>query len=116
MGRSFILLADDAKLQLLATCLLFVAVLLAAALVIALVKRWQRRRAAEEDCSPNAQLAHYRSLYEAGTISAEEFERLRAVLGGRLRDALGVPAPPVKPPQPKQPPPPDSPDTGIRPA
>lgn len=116
---SFLLSADDAKMQLLATCLSLVAALLVAALVIALVKRWQRRRAAEEDCSPSAQLAHYRALYEAGTLSAEEFERLRTVLGGRIRASLGVPAPSAKPPQQAPPPPPTPPtnsDTGIRPA
>ena len=111
---------DERTIQLLATSLCLVAALLVAALAIALVKRWRRRREAEEDSSPSAQLAHFRSLYEAGTISAEEFERLRALLGGRLRETLGVPAPtaksPEKPPPQPEPPPPENPDTGIRPA
>jgi hypothetical protein len=111
---------DERTIPLLTTCLCLVAALLVAALVIALVKRWQRRLEAEEDCSPNAQLAHFRSLYEAGTISAEEFERLRVLLGGRLRETLGVPNPIAKPPEPLPPqaeqPQSDNPDSGARPA
>lgn len=113
---SFVPLADQRTLQLLVTSLCLVAALLVAAIVVALVKRWRHQREAEEDLSPNAQLAHFRSLYEKGTISQEEFERLRALLGARMRDSLGVPrkAPPA-PPEPERQPP-DKPDTGIRPA
>ncbi len=117
---SFTLLLDAPKFQLLVTSLCLVAALLVGALVIALVNRWRRRSEAKEDFSPSAQLAHFRSLYEAGTISQEEFERLRAVLTGRMRETLGMPAPPPKTPA-KPPPgpgeqPPDNPETGIRPA
>lgn len=125
---SFVL-SDDRTLRLLLTSLCLVGALLVAALVVALVNRWRRQRDAEEDVSPNAQLAQYRSLYEAGAISAEEFERLRAVLSAQLRESMGAnPAKgptgetPVSPPQPSPPPPetgiqrPDGPDTGIRPA
>lgn len=87
------LLADVPKMQLLVTGLCLAAALLVGAIVIALLGRWRRGRAAEEDCSPGAQLAHFRSLYEAGTISQEEFERLRSLLGGQMRAALGVPVP-----------------------
>jgi len=113
---SFVPLADQRTLQLLLTSLCLVAALLAAAVVVALVKRWHRQREAEEDLSPNAQLAHFRSLYEAGTISKEEFERLRTLLGARIRETLGVPRKePAPPPEPERQPP-DKPDTGIRPA
>ncbi|HTU21263.1 MAG TPA: hypothetical protein VMG10_24630 [Gemmataceae bacterium] len=110
---SFVPLADPRTLQLLLTSLCLVAALLAAAIVVALVKRWRRQREAEEDLSPNAQLVHFRSLYEAGTISQEEFERLRALLGARMRETLGVPR--KAPPDPDRQPP-EKPDTGIRPA
>lgn len=86
---SFVL-SDDRTLRLLLTSLCLVAALLVAALVVALVNRWRRQRDAEEDVSPNAQLAQYRSLYEAGAISAEEYERLRAVLGAQLRESIGA--------------------------
>jgi hypothetical protein len=53
--------------------------LLLAAVVIALVSRW-RRRAGDECLTPTDQLAHFRSLYERGAISAEEFQQVRALL------------------------------------
>lgn len=113
---SFVLLADARAMPVLATSLCLVAALLVAALVIALVSRWRRRRDVEDDLSPNAQLVQFRSLYEAGTITEEEFERLRTLLGGRLRDTLGVP--PKEPPAPPEASrePPDNPNTDIRPA
>lgn len=134
---SFVL-ADERTMQLLLTSLCLVAVLLVAAVIVAWVNRWRRQRDRKEDLSPNVQLAHFRSLFEAGAISAEEFERLKAVLNARMRESLGVPAMPKpgssatseKPvpqtgviPAPAPPPPPqtgiqrpDGPDTGIRPA
>ena len=63
------------------TCL--AVALLAAALVIELVRRWLRK--GEQTLSASDQLAHYRTLYKRGEISQEEFDRLRAVLGGELR-------------------------------
>jgi hypothetical protein len=117
---SFVLLADERTLRLLVTSLCLVAGLLLAALIVALVNRWRQRHETKDETSPTAQLAHFRSLYEAGTISLEEFERLRTLLGVRLRESLGA-APPVSP-KPVKPTtetgerPPDSPDTGIRPA
>jgi len=117
---SFILLADTPKMQLLVTGLCLAAALLAGAGVIALLRRWWQRRSPEDDQSPSAQLAHFRSLYESGTISQEEFERLRALLGARLRETMGIAAPAVE--KPAQPPsgsngqPPNPPETGIRPA
>jgi hypothetical protein len=112
--------SEQRTLQVLLTTGCLVAALLLGAIVVAAVQRWRRRAESMDDVSPTAQLAHFRSLYEAGTISQEEFERLRSLLGGRMRDSLGVPAP--RPPQPAQPPghgdsqPPPPPDSGIRPA
>ena len=124
------LLADAPNMQLLVTGLCLAAALLVGAIVIALSSRWRRRRGPEEDLSPSGQLAHFRSLYEAGTISQEEFERLRNLLGGQLRQDLGVPAkaapalreddptrsairPATDGPNGQHP---DGPETGIRPA
>jgi hypothetical protein len=107
--------------------------LLIGAVVIALVGRWRRRTARETDAlNASEQLAHFRTLYERGTISQEEYNRLRALLGSQLREALDVPPPApaaVKPEQVQLPPPaaPGPPlaeenkpaeggDTGIRPA
>lgn len=88
---SFVL-ADERTVQLLLTSLCLVAALLVAAVVVAWVNRWRRQRDAQDDLSPNVQLAQFRALYEQGTISQEEFERLRALLGVRMRESLGVPA------------------------
>ena len=131
-------LTDERTLRLLLTSLCLVAALLVAALVVAWIKRWRRQGDAEDDLSPTVQLAHFRALYEKGEISQEEFERLRALLGARMRESLGVPAPvkveharsesepapgtnPPPSESPASPPEtgiqkPDGPDTGIRPA
>ena len=93
--------ADERTWQLLLTSLCLVVALLVAAVVVALVNRWRRQRDAKEALSPDAQLAHFRSLCEAGTISPEEFERLRAVLSARLKESLGVSQPPPAPPPPE---------------
>jgi hypothetical protein len=124
--------SDERTVQLLLTSLCLVAALLVAAVVVALVNRWRKQQDTKEDLSPNAQLAHFRSLYEAGTIGQAEFERLKVVLSARMREELGV-RKPTEPtsgpigatPVPPSPPPPpetgiqqrpDGPDTGIRPA
>jgi hypothetical protein len=119
---SFFLLANgaDRNLRLFTTSLLLVGALLLGAILVALVGRWRRRQEAKEDLSPGAQLAQYRSLYEAGTISREEFERLRNLLNAQMRQSLGLSAPdPVESPRSDAPPNgqrPDNPPTGVRPA
>ena len=117
---SFTLLIGAPKFRLLVAGLCLAAALLVGALVIALVSRWRRRSEAKDDLSPSAQLAHFRSLYEAGTISQEEFERLRNLLGTQMRQTFGIPAPAaeqkVKPPLGENGQPPEAPPTGIRPA
>jgi len=113
--------------------LLLIGVLLLGALVIAVAQRW--RRAAPERLSPSDQLARFRLLYEEGQLSREEFDRLRALLGGQIRQEAGAGGDPAKkgknaaagPPKrpdtppatngPIEPPPPVTPpDDGIRPA
>ena len=92
------------------TCL--AVALLAAALVVELVRRWARK--GEQPPSASDQLANYRTLYKRGEISQEEFDRLRAVLGGEMI-AGAKPAPP-RPPAPKPiDGPPAPPADGIRP-
>jgi hypothetical protein len=88
-GRTAAVLALDWGSSLLVPGLSLAGALLLGALVIAVVRRW--RREPDLDLLPNDQLAQYRSLYEQGAISQEEFERLRRLLGGQLQQALGVP-------------------------
>jgi hypothetical protein len=72
--------------------------LLAAAAFIWMFRHSRRRPDAGP--SPNDELSRYRSLYEKGEISQEEFNRLRGVLGGQIRQSLGIekPAPKPEPP------------------
>jgi uncharacterized membrane protein len=95
------------------TCLALA--LLVAALVIELVRRWARK--GESTPSASDQLAHYRTMYNRGEISQEEFDRLRAVLGGEIVPGARPAAPP-RPPAPAQSPPngpPAPPADGLRP-
>jgi Short C-terminal domain len=80
--------------EILTNALILVGLLLLGAIVIAFVGRWRRQSGSENPYCPSAseQLAEYRSLYEEGVISQEEFERLRAMLGGQIRRSLDMPA------------------------
>jgi len=80
--------------------------LLVAAAVLALLQRW-RRVPGKDALDASDQLAQFRSLYEEGALSEEEYNRLRALLGGQLRQALDVPPRPARPqlPAPEVPPP-----------
>ena len=128
--RAMVLLAADWRPPLLTAGLYLGGTLLAAAVVLALLQRW-RRRSAEDRISPAEQLAQFRSLYEQGLLSQEEFVRLRSLLGGELRREMGVPSAadkaspavpqtgitPATPPSNGEAPPREGGgDTGIRPA
>jgi hypothetical protein len=69
-------------------------------LLIWLVDRW-RKRSVDSPTSSDDQLAHFRELFDRGEISAEEFERIRGLLGKRLRQQLELPP---SSPEDKQPP------------
>src|SRR5438128_11031052 len=65
------------------------AMLLGAALIEA-VRRW-RSRPASFRFTATDELARFRSLYDKGELSEEEFNRLQAVLGERLKKELDIP-------------------------
>ena len=98
-----------------------VGAVLVGVVLITLVDRW-RKRAAEPPGTANEQLAEFRSLYERGELSQEEFERIRARLQEQLRRELEVqsggpqPPPSAPPTAPAQPPtaehPPPTPGNG----
>jgi len=77
--------------------------ILVGALIIALVDRW-RKRPVQDKVSANDQLAEFRILYERGELSPEEFERIRNLLGERIRQELDLTVPPPAAPS----------DTGIQ--
>jgi hypothetical protein len=66
------------------------AALLIGAVIFAILDRW---RATVEDARARRSTLHFRSLYDRGEISREEFERIRARLGGKLRQELQLPQP-----------------------
>jgi hypothetical protein len=108
--------------------LYLVAALLVGAIIIAWAGRW-RRAPRSVAATASDQLAKFRSLYDKGQMTREEFERIRARLGEQIRSEADVPAPaPAAPgPQPAStatppPPPPangrpadEAPPDGIQP-
>jgi hypothetical protein len=94
--------------ELLWAALPLIGILLVAALVIYFVDRWRKRAAAAEDKEASSdQLSHFRSLYERGEMSHDEYESVKALLAGQLRRQMNVPVPPTPAPAP-------SPDTNIQ--
>jgi hypothetical protein len=82
--------------------------LLVGALAIYLTDRW-RKRSPQERMSANDQMAHFRTLFDRGELSREEYDRIRGLLTERLKREMEVaPAPPpeTKPPESKPPEPP----------
>jgi hypothetical protein len=84
--------------RLLGAGLVLVVLLLLGALVIAWVDRW-RRRPSQVRLDPRDQLAHFRTLYEDGEISAEEFNRIRGLLTERMMKEMDVAAAPPGEPE-----------------
>ena len=109
-GAAALLLALDRSILL--PGLLLVGALLLGAILIALVGRW-RKRSGPETLDASAQLAGFRSLYEQGALSQEEFDRLRALLGGQLRHEFDVPPRPAAPEKPAPGPASPSPPSGA---
>ena len=90
--------------ELLWAALPLIGILLLGALVLYLFDRWRKRSAGRRDqAACNEQLSHFRSLYERGEMSREEFERVRTLLTGQLRKELNVPAPAAPPAIPPHP-------------
>jgi hypothetical protein len=88
--------------------------LLVGAGVIYFVDRW-RKKADRTQAPAEDELTHYRVLYERGELSPEEFDRLKLLLGGRLRKELNLPQPVApKEPIPAEEKPPDPPVTDIQ--
>ena len=84
-----VLLAQSSRWQFLWATLALVGTLLAGALVISILERW-RKRSKAEGLSAGDQLTHFRKLYDEGTISKEEFERIRTRLSEGLRKEMNI--------------------------
>jgi hypothetical protein len=92
--------------------LYLVGALLVGAVVIAVAGRW-RRRPRSVTATASEQLTEFRSLYEKGQMSREEFERVRARLGTEIRTAELGSLPPPAPAEPASPPASSPPETAI---
>jgi hypothetical protein len=94
------LMADlsSRNLRLLWTTLPIIGIMLLGAAIIEAVRRWRNRPAAFRFTASD-ELAHFRSLYEEGELSEEEFHRLQTVLGERIKKELDLPAAPAAAPQ-----------------
>lgn len=91
---------------LLVTCAL-VGTLLFGAVVVARVDRWRKRQMANDDQAPALELGSFRSMYERGELSKEEYDRILqkiAARAGAKAKAPPQPAPPMDS-APDQPPP-----------
>jgi hypothetical protein len=63
--------------------------------LIARARKWHAGAVPNDLVLPSHQLDQCRSLYEQGAISQEEFDRLRSLVGGQVRQALDLPAKPA---------------------
>jgi hypothetical protein len=76
--------------QLLWATFALIATLLLGALIFAWLDRW-RKRTTEGTLSPGEQLAAFRSSYDRGEMSQEEYERVRAKLAPQVRREHDLP-------------------------
>jgi hypothetical protein len=93
-GAGEVVLAASYEPRLLINSLYLAGSVLLLAAVVAVLSRW-RRRYGSERLTPGDQLSHFRSLYEKGAISAEEFARLRTLLTGQVHEATAGKKPPA---------------------
>src|SRR5262249_9866940 len=82
--------------QFLWAALPLVGVLLLGAGIIFYVDRWRKRPGAPP-ISDEEQLDHYRVLYEQGQLNREEYNRIKALISGRVRKDLNLPVAPAGP-------------------
>jgi hypothetical protein len=94
--------------RLLWAALALVAAILVGASIIAWADRW-RKHPRQDRLGPNEELTHFRTLYEAGELSAAEFNRIHGLLTARIMREMDISAPApnepgVPPPQTQDPP------------
>lgn len=115
-GSSRSLLIGNPDWNLRTGVLILVGLLLVGAVVLSAVARWRK---GQKPLSPSAdqELAQYREMYERGEITRSEYQRLKGVLGTRIRARLGqVPHPEVTPAPRQEPPAAGGGSNDIRPA
>ena len=80
----------EAPLWLIVTITILIVVLVVGAIIIMGVGRWAKS-SAPTTASAGDQLTQFRLMYEQGECTREEYERIRARLGKRLRKELDLP-------------------------
>lgn len=101
-----------------------IATLLVGAVVLSWVERWRKRQLSDTPAGDVQQLGSFRSMYERGELTKEEYDRIKQKEATRLRDKLAgkgaspapigrtLPAPPeLKGPEPSAQPAPQEPET-----
>jgi hypothetical protein len=75
-------------------------VLLAGGVVIWVVDRWRKRGLAPAADAAVAELTDFRGMLDRGEITAEEYNRLRQKVAGRVKPGPRTPPPAAAPPDP----------------
>jgi hypothetical protein len=91
-GRAVVLLAATWDPSILWTGAYLAGALLIGAVAMEMFRRYLRSER-KDRLTASDQLAHFRSLYEEGLISEEEFNSLRSLLGAEMRQGNRKPAP-----------------------
>jgi hypothetical protein len=82
--------------QILTASLWMAGILLVGAILLTILKRIQSRREAAQPSSAQEQLAQFRAAHEKGEISTDEYQRLRAMLTGQIKEQPVIPPPAPK--------------------
>lgn len=82
------------------TMLLLMGVVLGAGVLIMFLTKWVKRIGSQKTLGDDG--ISFRVLYERGELTEEEYQKIRARLGQKLRQDLNVPAPPSAAPNPPQ--------------
>jgi hypothetical protein len=95
-----------------------IAILLLGAVLISWIERWRKRQLSDNAAADIEQISNYRTMFERGELTIEEYERIKRKEAHRLRDKLiakpdepkpSAKAPPAQPlPQEPESPPPDA--------
>ncbi len=94
----------QARQDLIINFMIFGAAIVAVGIIFGIVKMWARRQS--EDCeSPSMSLSSFRTMYENGEISQEEYEQIRNKMAAKMKGSLGI--------QPLPEPPPDAQNTDV---
>jgi hypothetical protein len=74
-----------------------VGVMLLGAILFSLVERWRKRQLSDSPESDVVQITSYRTMFERGELTVEEYDRIKAKEAKRLREKLvAKPAGPAK--------------------